>query len=79
MSKGNNFDFVRKGGKIFYFDSQESAGSVGSLLFVGVKRVKVKKQFDFEGDWDRRIPKVLNRGQKNVDRATKEVDRGKVK
>ena len=67
--------YVREGGRMYFFDADQPGVGDG-LLYIGVKRVVVKRQFNFEGDWDRRIPKVLIRGQKRVDRTTKQIEKG---
>ena len=65
-ARAEEFTMIFKGGKILYFDK------VGSkeLLFVGTKKVKVKKKFDFQKDWNRRIPAVMRRYEKAINRAT---------
>ena len=76
MSAGRLYP-VQQGAKTLYFDTfgDESTAQGDTLKFVGVRQINVGKQFDFEGDWNKRIPKVILRGQKKVDRTVDRIDR----
>lgn len=71
---------IRVGGKLRFYDREtlDQGRALSALLFIGVRSVRVKKQYDFERDWKRREPKALNRIGKQVDKATKLVQAGKV-
>jgi len=45
------------------------------LLFIGVKSVTVKKQFDFYKAFERRIPGIIRRANNTVDRTVREIDK----
>jgi hypothetical protein len=76
---GHRLVAIRRGGRINYHDAKLlSQGFVlSSLMFVGVRAVHVRRQYDFEGDWQRREPKAFGRLQKAVDKATERVMKGK--
>jgi hypothetical protein len=67
---------MSKTGKQLYF-RKNSIGSFGTrdLLFIGVNKINVSKQYSFFGDWNNRIPKVIERGQRKVDTTTKQIER----
>jgi len=76
MIKANNIVTIRRGGRVlFYNKTMLDAGKPYSVMFFGVKRVTVKKQFDFIADWSRRIPKVVNRLQKSMDRGVQKFNK----
>lgn len=66
MMDKKEFDIVRKGNTLLFFNKT----STHELLFIGKKRVNVKKQFDFEAEWNQRHSKVIERYKKAIDRAT---------
>ena len=67
---------VKKRGKVLFFKRPQSGPFTHrDLVFVGVRRIRVNKQFDFQKDWDKRIPSARKRGQKRVDTATKRVNK----
>ena len=69
MIKADNLVTIRRGGKVYFYNKiLMAANSSYSLFFVGVKKITVKKQFDFVADWVRREPKAINRLQKAMDR-----------
>jgi len=79
LSKKNELTAIRTGGKMLWFKTvDESQGLYGNLAFVGVKRVTVKQQFDFEGDWNKRQGRAVVRLQKRIDGAVKRIEAGKV-
>jgi hypothetical protein len=49
------------------------------LLFTGVKRTKVKKQFDFIRSFERRIPGATKRAETMINRTVKKIDSGVLK
>lgn len=73
-------------GKLLFFG--DTAGEAGShrgrhlgrlhkrLLFVGVKKVSIKKQYDFLKAFQRRVPGIIKRANNMVDRTMREIDRG---
>lgn len=61
---------VRDAEKILFFDKKGSK----DLLFVGVKKIYIKKQFDFQYDWSKRLPNAIERYQKAIDKATLKVE-----
>jgi len=71
-----------KGGDAKLFFDKKSRQKDGKflksgLLFMGVHSVKISKQFtgryDFYGRFDKMTPKIVERGQKAVDRASRKV------
>lgn len=62
---------IFKRNKILYFDKTGSK----DLLFVGKKRIKVKKQFNFINDWNKRLPKVIDRYKKAIDKTTLKLEK----
>lgn len=74
---------IREGNRFYWFRKHSSGMSddhiANDLLFVGVKNITVSKQFDFEGDWTKRIPKAIDRLQKTADKAVDDINAGKVK
>jgi hypothetical protein len=70
--------FIRSGGQVIYASKQmieEGFDVYQAAVFFGTKRIDVKQAFDFEGDWGRRVPKAVERGQKTIDRAVKRLDK----
>ena len=68
---------IQGGGAALYYDRElfEQRDYEHALMFVGVHRVTIKKQFDFDRDWKRRMPKVTVRTQKAVDRAIDKINK----
>ena len=64
-----------------YYDAQllKAGDNVHALMFLGLHKVRIKRQFNFAADWKRREPKAISRLQKAVDRGTKDINRGKIK
>ena len=46
------------------------------LLFVGVKQAKIKRQFNFEGHFNRRVPGMIKRANNAVKRTVRDMNRG---
>jgi hypothetical protein len=70
--------YIRTGGHVFYLDKKRVEYGLDfeeSLMFMGVKSIKVPKQFDFEGDWSARLPAVTNRGKAMIDKTTERVEK----
>jgi hypothetical protein len=72
MMKRGELDVVYKGGRAFYFAKGES----GKLLWVGVRQVSIKKQYDVTGMWNRDNSAVLMRGERMVARTLRAIERG---
>lgn len=68
---------MRMGGQSRYYDEQLAAEGKfqQALMFTGMHRITIKKQFDFVKDWKRREPKAIERMQKAVDKASKRIQR----
>lgn len=73
---------IKSGNKILYFDpeSKRKRGNGykrSGLLFIGMKRIQVQRQltgkYDFNQRWNRQKTKVVVRGQRFVDRATRKA------
>jgi hypothetical protein len=64
---------IRSAGRIFYYDR---AG--GEIMFMSTKRITVPDQFDFIPAWESRLPSVVERGQKGIDKATEKISNGKL-
>lgn len=62
---------IYKNDRAYYFDKK----SHGKLLFVGSKNVYIKSQFNFYAEWEKRVPAVLERSKKAIDRATIKVEK----
>jgi hypothetical protein len=73
MLAQKKLDIVRSNGRVYFFQR----GEVGRLLFTGVGKMTVPKQFDFYSTWSRRLPKVLERGQKQIETVTNNIASGK--
>jgi len=68
---------IQSGGISYYYDKEgiKAGDWEGSLLFIGVHRITIKKAFDFKGDWESRKSRVIERMKKAVDYATRKVQR----
>ena len=68
---------ISAGGKSLYYDKQmfREAQYERALMFVGIHRIVIKKQLNFEGDFMRRVPKMVTRTQKAVDRAIDKINK----
>ena len=62
---------VKKNGSLYWFYKY---GGRMILAFVGKKRIRIHKQFDFHNTWNRRYSSVMQRGQKMMDKATQKVE-----
>lgn len=80
MADANQLVTIRDAGRVYWFrrDDPNEESPENDLMFIGVKRIDVKKQFDFQGDWNRRLPTVFVRGRKTIDKAVVDIDKGKV-
>lgn len=74
MIRNGELEFFRRGGKIYYF-RKDKIGNFRDLLFIGIKRATIRPQFNFVGDWNRRVPKAIQRGQKRIDKAIDIINR----
>jgi hypothetical protein len=68
MMRQKKLGLILKGSKVYYIDK-----STGKILFVGTKRVTVKKQYDFYGKWNAAQGKITSDFMDAVDNATKKV------
>ena len=78
MNEADQLVAIRTGGKVLWVDKEkieQGADVHQAALFVGVKRIDIKPHFNFDQDWANRVPQVVNRGQKALDRATKRAER----
>lgn len=85
-----HFDIFIYHGKLLVFGDYPSSEATGShearhmgrlnrkLLFVGVKRATIKKRFDFEKSFKRRVPTMIGRGEKIILTTTSKLDSGKL-
>lgn len=73
MLENKSLEFVREGNRVYYF-KKDGTGDDRDLLFIGIKRATVQRQYNFVGDWSRRIPGAINRIQKRVDRVTQRIN-----
>lgn len=71
-ARRNEFSFFFKRNRIYYTDNK-----TGQLMFVGMKRIRIKKvrQLDIDKKWNSRLPKMLLRGYKMLDRTCKKVEK----
>lgn len=74
MIRNDELEFIRDGGRIYYF-RKDGYGDDRDLLFIGIKRATIRPQFNFVGDWNRRVPKAIRRGQKRLDKAIDIINR----
>jgi len=81
MNAAGALEALRIKGQVIWFDRNKlesihgTSGDLASAtLFIGAKRIRVKKQFDFDGSWERRVPSALQRGQKAVDKAVSRIE-----
>ena len=78
MSAANSMFAIKgRGGSILWLSKvfgNSQKGYKPLLLFVGMKQLKIKKQFDFHRAWERRYPKVIRRGEMAIFRATRKVE-----
>ncbi len=77
MLKGNELEFVREGGRVYYF-KKDGYGDDRDLYFIGVKRATIRRQYNFQGDWSKRLPRAYDRIQKRIDRVTERINKAKV-
>ncbi len=75
---------LRIGGNTFYFNKEGKRNKRGrfsrkDLLFMGLHGVTVRKtligRFDLENQFNKKQGKMIERGQRAIDRATKKVER----
>jgi hypothetical protein len=63
-------------GKVLFFGTDKAGSMKNKLMFVGVKHVKIKKQFDFLAACRRRIPGIIRRAAKTVDKTVAKLEKG---
>jgi len=73
MRDNDLLEWVHEGERIYYFKKNGTGGS-SDLLFIGIKAATVNQQYNFYGDWNRRLPSVYNRVQKRIDRITNRIN-----
>jgi len=68
---------VPAGGFTLYYDAKLLAeGSpTQALMFLGVHKITVKKQFDIYGDWKKREAKAITRIQKRLDKTSNKLNK----
>ena len=75
---------LKKEGKTYYFNKEAKKNNRGrfsrsDLLFIGVHGITVRKtltaRFDFEAQFNKKKARMIDRGQKAIDRAVKQVER----
>ena len=71
MMDQNLLFIVKRGGKVLYFS--KGKGSLGQLMFVGQPSIHVDKEINFTESWERRLPAVIERGQKAADQAVADL------
>lgn len=76
MIANHELAFVREGNRLYYF-RKNGYGDDRDLLFIGIKSATVKRQYDFYGDWNKRLPRVGSRLQKKIDKAVDIINKGK--
>jgi hypothetical protein len=84
----SDLTIVQRRGRLFFFGDTPDAGGSHEirhkhelnrkLLFVGVKSVTIPQQFNFGASWQKRLPKVLQRGEKAIAKAVEKIEKGKV-
>lgn len=77
MLANKSLEFVRDGARLYYF-KKNGTGDDRDLMFIGVRRAVVGRQYNFEGSWSRRLPGVYNRLGKRVDRIVTRINKGKL-
>jgi len=80
ISKERDVFSIRAGGVMRWFDKKTAeTGDYGrALLFIGVKAINIRPQFKFIQGWMNREAGAMRRLQKDVDRATAQVNKGKM-
>lgn len=75
---------IKRGGRILFFDKESrklrgKGFKKSGLLFIGMKTIRISRQFtgryDFLKRFDRMQGSMITRGQRRVDKATKQVER----
>lgn len=56
---------------LLYFDKKSNK----QLLFIGIKKANIKRQYDIEGDWGKVLPSAYNRFMKTIDRTTQKLNK----
>lgn len=68
------YSIKQGGGRLIWFSPTVGPQDPFNVLFIGVKRIDIKRQFDFAGDWRRREPKAVERLKKIIDRAVGKIN-----
>lgn len=76
LNDSGQLRFAFSGDRIYYFKHNYHQGQQGDLVFVGLKRVAIRSQYDFDGAWKKRVPKAIDRGQKRIDRLVMRINKG---
>lgn len=74
----SSLDPVIINGKLYFFDDRGVKGAKKQPLFIGYKRVTIKKQFSFYEKWNERLAKVFIRGDKRMARTVDAIQRGRI-
>jgi len=73
-NNGGLFSFRVNNGYL-YFKKHGNDIDFTAPLFMAVKSIRVKKQFDFQRTWDRRLPKAMQRGDKRLIKAVERMEK----
>lgn len=74
MKDNHLLEYVREGNRIYYF-KKDGYGDDRDLMFIGILGAFVNRQYNFYGDWNRRLPSSYKRIQKRIDRAVEKINR----
>jgi hypothetical protein len=75
--EGSGIFVVKKGEYALFYDSARyKMDPHAALLFVGFRRVTIKKTLDFEEKWKAKEPKAIQRLAGDIDKAAAAINRG---
>jgi hypothetical protein len=63
---------VRHAGRIDFISNETR-----KIMFISTKTIHVAQQYNFTEKWEERLPGVIARGQKTIDRETENIAKGK--
>lgn len=70
MLNAKMFRLIFKHGNIYYVNKNND-----KLMFIGMKRISVKRQFNFDRTWNSVEPKITTKANKILQQATEAVER----
>ena len=72
-----NLVAIRHGNKVMYYNREllDQGKYLSALMFIGLHGIRVKQQFNFERDAAKRVPNVMNRLNKAVDKTIRRMDK----